>query len=301
MSKSLMSYVLAAVFLTLALPCLTLAQVPRTWVSGLGDDVNACSRAAPCKTFAGAIARTNTEGEVNCIDSGGFGQVIISKSVTIDGTGCQAATFAPSASGITINITASTDAAKTVRLRALSINGNSAGANGIRVVAARKVIIEDTVIDGFTQSGISIESPNANIFVKRTTISNILQSGINVSATLAAGSTTLWVDQCSFLSCSSGLEVRSATRTSVRDTSMSNNRTALTATDSEVSVVNCNFSQNVVGIQARNRSTIFLSLVTVAFNERGLDLPGGKIISFKNNFLHANITDGAPSSTLNPL
>ena len=301
MTKSLMNYALAALFLTLALPCLTLAQAPRTWVSGLGDDVNACSRAAPCKTFAGAIARTNTEGEINCIDSGGFGQVIISKSVTIDGAGCHAATFAPSASGITINITASTDAAKTVRLRALSINGSSAGANGIRVVAARKVIIEDLVIDGFTQSGISIESPNANIFVKRTTISNILQSGINVSATLAAGSTTLWVDQCSILSCSSGLEVRSATRTSVRDTSMSNNRTALTATDSEVSVVNCNFSQNVVGIQARNRSTIFLSLVTVAFNERGLDLPGVKIISFKNNFLHGNITDGAPSSTLNPL
>jgi hypothetical protein len=301
MSKRSMSYVLAAVFVTLALPCLALAQAPRTWVSGLGDDVNACSRFAPCKTFAGAIARTNPEGEINCIDSGGFGQVIISKSVTIDGTGCQAATFAPSASGITINITAATDAAKTVRLRALSITGMSVGANGIRVMAARKVIIEDMVIDGFTQFGISIESPNANVFVKRTTIRNIVQTGISVSSTIAQGSTALWVDQCSFLNCSSGLEVRSATRTSLRDTSMTNNRIALTATDSEVSVVNCNFSQNVVAIQSRSRSTIFLSLVTVAFNERGLDLSGGKIISFKNNFLHSNITDGVPSSTLNPI
>src|SRR5947209_1242304 len=30
------------------------AQATRTWVSGVGDDVNPCSRTAPCKTFAGA-------------------------------------------------------------------------------------------------------------------------------------------------------------------------------------------------------------------------------------------------------
>jgi hypothetical protein len=278
MSKSLMNYALAAVLVTLALPCLALAQAARTWVSGVGDDVNPCSRTAPCRTFAGAIFRTNPEGEINCIDSGGFGLVTISKSVTIDGSGCHASIFAPTGSGITINITAATDAAKTVRLRALSINGTSVGLNGIKVLAARKVIIEDTVIDGFTQTGISIESPNANVFVKRTTIRNIVQAGISVSASIAPFTTALWVDQCSILSCSTGLEVRSAARTSVRDTSMINNRTGLTATDSEVSVGNCNFSQNVVAIQSRNRSTIYLSLVTVAFNERGLDLPGGKII-----------------------
>jgi hypothetical protein len=301
MPKSLLSYALAAVLLTLVLPCLALAQAPRTWVSGVGDDANACSRFAPCRSYAGAISRTNTEGEINCIDSGGFGQVVISKSVTIDGTGCQASTFVPSGSGITINITGSSDAAKIVRLRALSINGTSTGMNGIKVTAARKVIIEDTVIDGFTQAGISIESPNANVFVKRSTIRNVVQTGINVSSTIAPGSTALWVDQCSILSCLTGMEVRSTVRTSLRETSMINNRTALTASDSEVSVVDFNFSQNVVAIQARNRSTIYLSLVTVAFNERGLDLPSGKIISFKNNFLHSNITDGAPSSTLNPL
>jgi len=34
------------------------AQATRTWVSGVGDDVNPCSRTAPCKTFAGAISKT---------------------------------------------------------------------------------------------------------------------------------------------------------------------------------------------------------------------------------------------------
>ena len=60
------------------------AQATRTWVSGVGDDVNPCSRTAPCKTFAGAISKTATSGEINCLDPGGFGAVTITKSITID-------------------------------------------------------------------------------------------------------------------------------------------------------------------------------------------------------------------------
>jgi hypothetical protein len=296
-----MRYALAAVVVTLALPCLAQAQATRTWVSGVGDDVNPCSRTAPCKTFAGAISRTVVGGEIDCIDNGGYGTVVITKSVTIDGTGCQASALAPGVNGILISLTAPTDGAKTVRLRALSINGLGSGLNGIKILAARKVMIEDMVIDGFTQSGITIDSPNANVFVKRTTIRNITQTGINVSATIPPGTTSLWADQCSLLNCSTGLDVRSNTRTTLRDNSMINNRIALGATDSEVSVVNCNFSQNAVAVQARNRSTIFLSFVTVAFNERGLDIQNGKIVSFQNNFVHSNVADGAPSSTLNPM
>src|SRR6059036_1925940 len=62
------------------------AQATRTWVSGVGDDVNPCSRTAPCKTFAGAISKTAVNGEINCLDPGGFGAVTISKGLTIDGT-----------------------------------------------------------------------------------------------------------------------------------------------------------------------------------------------------------------------
>ena len=46
------------------------AQATRTWVSGVGDDANPCSRTAPCKTFAGAISKTATGGEINCPRSG---------------------------------------------------------------------------------------------------------------------------------------------------------------------------------------------------------------------------------------
>ena len=60
------------------------AQASRTWVSGVGDDANPCSRTAPCKTFAGAISKTAVNGEINCLDPGGFGAVTITKSITID-------------------------------------------------------------------------------------------------------------------------------------------------------------------------------------------------------------------------
>src|SRR2546423_8634050 len=66
------------------------AQAPRTWVSGVGDDANPCSRTAPCKTFAGAISKTAAGGEIDCLDPGGFGAVTITKSITLDcavGTG----------------------------------------------------------------------------------------------------------------------------------------------------------------------------------------------------------------------
>jgi hypothetical protein len=63
------------------------AQATRTWVSGVGDDVNPCSRTAPCKTFAGAISKTAAGGEISALDPGGFSAVTITKAITINGGG----------------------------------------------------------------------------------------------------------------------------------------------------------------------------------------------------------------------
>ena len=52
------TFALIALTSVLALPSMAAAQATRTWVSGVGDDVNPCSRTAPCKTFAGAISKT---------------------------------------------------------------------------------------------------------------------------------------------------------------------------------------------------------------------------------------------------
>src|SRR5437764_10720816 len=111
------------------------AQATRTWVSGVGDDVNPCSRTAPCKTFAGAISKTAANGEIDCLDPGGFGTVTITKSITIDGT--HGAGFgsilAAGTNGVNVNDSATaTPNSITVTLKNLSIDGAGTGFDGIR-------------------------------------------------------------------------------------------------------------------------------------------------------------------------
>jgi hypothetical protein len=146
------------------------AQASRTWVSGVGDDVNPCSRTAPCKTFVGAITKTATGGEVSALDPGGFGTAVITKSITLDGTSFIAGIAASTTTGITINITDAKDTAKSVRLRGLTIDGFGAGVNGINVVAANTVTVENTIIDGFMTTGILVSA--GSVFLKNTTIRN---------------------------------------------------------------------------------------------------------------------------------
>lgn len=167
--------------ITLAFTSVAHAQATRTWVSGVGDDVNPCSRTAPCKTFAGAISKTARGGEISVLDPGGFGAITIVKSITIDGTGMLAGILGPLTSGITINITDPADTAQAVRIRGLSISGAGTGLQGIKVIAGKKVSVEETVIDGFTD-GISVTAPGALVFVKNTTIRNNSGIGINVAS-----------------------------------------------------------------------------------------------------------------------
>src|SRR5947199_4239816 len=98
-----------------AFASLAQAQAPRTWVSGVGDDANPCSRTAPCKTYAGAISKTAKDGEISTLDPGGFGTVTITKSITINGThgsGFGSILNAGGVNGININITDPADVRK---------------------------------------------------------------------------------------------------------------------------------------------------------------------------------------------
>ena len=161
------------------------AQATRTWVSGVGDDVNPCSRTAPCKTFAGAISKTATGGEINCLDPAGYGTLTITKSITIDCAGTLGSVLASATSGFTIN----SSTAK-VTLRNLSINGagTTPGLNGIRVLAATSVIISNVTIEGFKTApgiGISIVSGTPLVHVYD---SEILRNndGLRVAAAATA-------------------------------------------------------------------------------------------------------------------
>ena len=122
------------------------AQAVRTWVSGVGSDLNPCSRTAPCKTFAGAISKTFINGEIDCLDPGGFGTMSITKSITIDCTGTFGSILASGTTGVTVNIPVSAnDPFRTVRLRGLSINGTGAsgtigtrtGVRGVKILRRR--------------------------------------------------------------------------------------------------------------------------------------------------------------------
>src|SRR5688500_11811808 len=187
---------LAALAFVLSAASAASAQATRTWVSGVGDDVNPCSRTAPCRTFSGAISKTAVNGEINALDPGPYSVVNITKSVTIDGTGTFASTLASSTIGFTVNITAAADTKKTVRLRGLSINGTggvsgpNTGTRGIRVVSALAVHVEDCVIDGFSLDGIEVVVGTAmvtELHVRNTVIRNCVSDGVSLTNTVAGG------------------------------------------------------------------------------------------------------------------
>jgi hypothetical protein len=172
------------------------AQAFRTWVSGVGDDANPCSRTAPCKTFAGAISKTQVNGEINCLDPGGFGAVTITKSITIDCHEVFASILNAGTNGINIPFDSfgAADARKTVRLRNINFNGVDSGINGIRitggsVIPAGVVIIEDCTIDGNfagAARGISDERvTGGELYISNTTVRNTGTFGIAISSGVA--------------------------------------------------------------------------------------------------------------------
>src|SRR3954471_19755254 len=120
------------------------AQATRTWVSGVGDDVNPCSRTAPCKTFAGAISKTAAGGEINCLDPAGFGAVTITKSMTLNCNHTLGSILVAGTPGIIINALA-TDRVylKGIQLQGLNKTATP-GTFGIRILAAAAVSIEDS-------------------------------------------------------------------------------------------------------------------------------------------------------------
>src|SRR5437773_11232373 len=127
-ARVLFSHVALSIGLVFCLTSLAEAQASRTWVSGVGDDANPCSRTAPCRTFAGAISKTAAGGEINALDPGGFGAVTITKSIIIDGGNMLAGVLVSGTNGIVVSA-APTDR---VVLRGLDINGIGTGLNGIR-------------------------------------------------------------------------------------------------------------------------------------------------------------------------
>jgi hypothetical protein len=236
------------------------AQATRTWVSGVGDDVNPCSRTAPCKTFAGAISKTAAGGEISVLDPGGFGALTITKSISLVSDGSEGSIVACGTNGIIIN-----SATAIVSISGLYIEGCAGmalpGLSGIRVISAASVHIRKTLIRGFGNSGadtyaIDVDNTagNTKVFVSDTTISNNLR-GIGVFP--GAG------------------------------------QTATVALD------NVKVDNNFLGIRTGNGATVWMNNSVVTENRTGLRADGTSVVnSFGNNVISGNITEDTTGNPL---
>jgi len=292
----------------LALATVAQAQATRTWVSGVGDDVNPCSRTAPCKTFAGAISKTAKDGEISVLDPGGYGAVTITKSIYINGThGAGYGSIINSlVNGVIVNITDVNDIRKAVRLRALDINGASTGINGVSILAANNVFIEDSVIDGNTGDGINSgmgirvqTAATVNLYVSDTMIHKNVK-GIRVAS--SAGFASADIKNCNIENNQTGVDAASSNSFVIVDGSrVSNNSTngvIASASGSNLTVRDTMLAHNGTAINAAAGSQVKALSNGVIFNNVGFGGSTGNIQTDGQNRNTGNTTPGSPGGGL---
>jgi hypothetical protein len=253
---------LLLVQLILAVP-FSFSQATRTWVSGVGDDMNPCSRTAPCKTLAGAISKTAVGGEISILDPGGFGSVTITKSITIDGGGIIGSILASGTNGIIIDAPGGL-----VTIRNFSINGagTTMGTNGIRVRDVKKLFIENCNVANFGGNAIDIDvTAAADIVISHVSTQNAA-NGISINNPGFAV-----IDHCNAFGMGNA---------------------GLSATNSKVTLSNTMISACLVGVNSKPGSFIYLSGNTITNNGTALQGPG-TFNSMGNNSVFGNKTQGS--------
>jgi hypothetical protein len=245
---------LVSLLALIALPSQAWAQATRTWVSGVGDDANPCSRTAPCKTFAGAITKTAAGGEINCLDPGGFGAVTITKAMTISCLHTEGGALA-GGNGITVNA----GPGDSVFIRGLDIFGVNPPTHGVRFVAGGALHIDQSVIRRFNAAnswGVAIAARgNSKVYISDTIIadngngSTNSGGGIGVE-TVESGSVTVFV----------------------MDSIISNNAGT--------------------GIAALGQADVHVTSTRIVGNETGLAGQGGKITTYGDNMVRGNRNNG---------
>jgi hypothetical protein len=272
-------------------------QASRTWVSGVGDDANPCSRTAPCKTFAGAISKTAPGGEIDALDPGGFGALTITKAITLDGGGGQVASVLVAG---TNGIVVAAGAGDEVIIRNLRINGIGSGLNGIRWISGKSLHVENCWIFDFTQNGIDIEkSDGGKAYISGTTSEDNLGGS---SAGLLVHNTTnnvqVVVTNSLFVDNTFGIAAQDFSNVSVFNSEISGNtNTGLQSTitaggTSTLQVYHSNAAHNSIGLFAGGSGTVWISEVGLFDNTAGITLAGGTVNTAHNNF---NNTTGTPN------
>ena len=292
---------LAVAILAVAVVPTLHAQATRTWVSGVGDDVNPCSRTAPCKTLAGAISKTAAGGEIDALDPGGFGAVTITKSITIDGGSGSgwASVLASGVNGIVIS-----GAGIDVTLRNLSINGagTTPGLVGVKILQANSVHIQNCNVFGFATNpgrGISDErQTGGKLYVRNTAVTN--NSGTGIAIAPGGGSTTIItaeVDHAELTGNANGL-VGVTSHCTISNSVISGN--SLFGIDAEgsstlLAAESCAISSNGTGINiGSGTATIRVSNCHITDNSTGISTGTGSIFSYGNNKIAGNSVGNGP-------
>jgi hypothetical protein len=294
------------------------AQATRTWVSGVGDDVNPCSRTAPCKTYAGAISKTAVNGEINCLDPGGFGTLTITKSISIVCDFTEGGVLASGTNGFTVNA----PAGSIVTLKGQDIECTGTGVQGIQMVGVGVILhvhksqIRNCRASGGNGNGILVapSSGLAQVLVADSYITDnggtISNAGLLIKPTGGANA-AVSVNRVQFEGNTNGIFMDGsggggASNLSVKDSVMSSNSNsgvvisssgpAMTAviTDSTMSF-NLNSGAAAAGAQA----TLRLGSNTISNNVTGVANVGATAQSFKNNQIVGNSSDGTPLTAVN--
>jgi hypothetical protein len=297
MSGFKMNSVYFSVSLVLIVASTASAQATRTWVSGVGDDVNPCSRTAPCKTWAGAISKTAAGGEIDALDPGGFGAVFINKALTLSGVGTYASTLVANTNGITIGA----GVTDTVTLRHIGITG-IAGLKGIVFVSGKALVIEDCVIFGFAPRGISIEpTNNSQVFIRDTNVNRNQSNGIVINPQGGALVQVVLDHVDVSNNTNFGVSITAGSSVMIRDSTISSNglsglRVDATGGTTTVDVESGIITGNNVGIEAVTGSTTRISNSTISQNTTGLLFEGGSVLSFGTNRIVGNTSGNGPPS-----
>jgi hypothetical protein len=309
MRKSVQLRIFAMVlFALLASAATAHAQATRTWVSGVGDDANPCSRTAPCKTFAGAISKTAPCGEIDVLDPGGFGAVTITKCISIE-----AEEFAGVLVSGTNAIVISAGAGDSIVLRGLTFEGLNTGLAGVKVLSAGSVSIESCWFNHFngngsgTGSAIDVEpgSPTTTLTlaIMDTIIRNNNGAGtFGVLIKPAAGvSVKASLDRVRIDSNSGGLRAEANSQVSVRDSQISfNTGNGVISNGGIISLAATTVNSNGAnGVVSQTGGTVRTANGAI-FDNTGIGLfnNAATVISFGNNSIRGN-AGGDTSGAIN--
>jgi hypothetical protein len=268
----------------------------RSFVSGLGSDSNPCTASLPCKTFSAALGLTIAGGEIYVLNSANYGAVTINKAVTITSEGAVAGVLAMSGVGLTI----SAGAGDLINLRGLDIDGGNSGSTGIQFNSGRALNIQKSVVRGFAHSGIAFAAAGAaSLLVSDTTVTNNHSNGILVSSA-GTGAVNGVLTRVTASANGVGIFANGASvNLTLTDTVAGNNTYGVGASASTVMVSNSTISHNTIGITADQTAVVRVGQSTLTANGTGWQATnGGKVVSFSNNNVSGNATDGAATGTV---